>query len=165
MNPRSCVQRFEWHISGQKADGSPTLSASSCFILHRCPRREAAPGPSQPCPPLRSKRAHGDRTAGGTNPPVHSGQSPGRGEHTLSGSDHQLVREDKGPRLAPRRRGTLSCDEAWVGGSSYGVQAAVDFLPGEGLFFPLITSFSCPTATRLLPDTPSRSVPSDRNTV
>lgn len=89
---------------------------------------------------------------------------PGQREHTLSGGDHQLVREDKGPRRAPRRRGTLSCGEAWVGGSSDGVQAAVDFLPGEGLFFPLITSLSCPPATHL-PDTPSRSVPSDRNTV
>ena len=165
MNPRSCVQRFEWHISGQKADGSPTLSASSCFMLHRCPRREAVPDPSQLCPPLQSKRAHGDRTAGGTNPPVHSGRRPGRGEHTLSRSVHQPVREDEGPRAAPRRRGALSCGEAWVGGSSEGVQAAVDFLPGERLFFGLITSSSCHPAACLLPATPSRSVPFNRNTM
>ena len=165
MNLRSCVHRFEWHISGQKADGSLTLSASSCFMLHCCPRREAAPDPSQPFPPLRSKRAHRDRTAGGTTSPVHSGRSPGRGEHLLSRSNHQLVREDEGPRPVPRRRGALSCGEAWVGGSSYGVQAAVDFLPGEGLFFRLITSSSCHPATCLLPDTPSRSLPSNRNTM
>ena len=165
MNPRSCVQRFEWHISGQKADGSPTLSASSCFMLHHCPRREAVPDPSQLCPPLWSKRAHGDRTAGGTNPPVHSGRRPGRGEHTLSRSDHQPVREDEGPRAAPRRRGALSCGEAWVGGQFIWGSGSCCFSPWRKAVLSsnhLLVLSSCYC---LLPATPSRSVPFNRNTM
>lgn len=58
-NLRSCIHRFEWHISGQKAGRLPNLV---CFHASLLPEeRGGCPRPQSTLPPLRSKRAHRDR--------------------------------------------------------------------------------------------------------